>query len=209
MNDSFVFYKSFVDAIDTLGQEDQLMAYQVIAHYATSGEEPDPSIGIAYAIFLMAKPQLDANSSRRNNGLKGGRPKKETDGYEDEKPMVIESENHRLSDEKPNVNVNANVNVNEDKKESKEKKRFVPPTVAEVQEYCTERGNRIDAQQFVDFYASKGWKVGREPMKDWKACVRTWEKRETARSGTTSKSSFNSIMKQDYDFNAIEEAILK
>ena len=61
--------------------------------------------------------------------------------------------------------------------------RFSPPTVDEVKAYCTERGNKIDAQHFVDFYASKGWKVGNQPMKDWKACVRTWEQRDSERGG--------------------------
>ena len=54
--------------------------------------------------------------------------------------------------------------------------RFTPPTAADVEAYCMERGNRVDAERFVDFYTSKGWKVGKEPMKDWKAAVRTWEK---------------------------------
>lgn len=58
------------------------------------------------------------------------------------------------------------------------KTRFFPPTVEEVKAYCEKRGNGIDAEQFVDFYASKGWKVGNAPMKDWKAAVRTWEKRD-------------------------------
>ena len=44
-----------------------------------------------------------------------------------------------------------------------------------------ERGNHVDAQAFVDFYAAKGWKVGNAPMKDWKAAVRTWEKRDAER----------------------------
>lgn len=59
-------------------------------------------------------------------------------------------------------------------------KRFAPPTVEEVETYCRERGNGLDAHHFVDFYASKGWKVGNQPMKDWRACVRTWEKRDRA-----------------------------
>ena len=57
-------------------------------------------------------------------------------------------------------------------------KRFTPPTVDEVAAYCGERNNRIDPQTFVDFYASKGWVVGKSKMKDWKAAVRTWEKRD-------------------------------
>ena len=53
--------------------------------------------------------------------------------------------------------------------------RFVPPDVNQVQEYCDSRNNGIDAQTFVDFYTSKGWMVGKNKMKDWKAAVRTWE----------------------------------
>lgn len=61
--------------------------------------------------------------------------------------------------------------------EKKEKaKRFRAPTVEEVAAYCAERGNGIDAEAFVDFYKSKGWVVGKSPMKDWKAAVRTWER---------------------------------
>jgi len=57
------------------------------------------------------------------------------------------------------------------------KKRFTPPDVDLVAAYCNERGNTVNAQAFVDFYESKGWAVGRSKMKDWKACVRTWEQR--------------------------------
>lgn len=54
--------------------------------------------------------------------------------------------------------------------------RFAPPTLEEVKEYCRERGNGVDAQRFVDFYEMKGWMVGKNKMKDWKAAVRTWER---------------------------------
>ena len=57
--------------------------------------------------------------------------------------------------------------------------RFSPPTVDQVREYCLERKNHIDPEQFVDHYTANGWRVGgKSPMKDWKACVRTWEKRD-------------------------------
>ena len=55
-------------------------------------------------------------------------------------------------------------------------KRFVHPTPEEVNTYCRERNNGIDGSEFCDFYTSKGWKVGKNPMKDWKAAVRTWER---------------------------------
>lgn len=62
--------------------------------------------------------------------------------------------------------------------EKESRKRFSPPSVDEVAAYCRERGNAVDAQQFCDFYAAKGWRVGAQPMKDWRAAVRTWEKRD-------------------------------
>ena len=59
-----------------------------------------------------------------------------------------------------------------------ETKRFVKPTVEEVAAYCRERNNGVNAQQFVDFYEAKGWMIGQNHMKEWKAAVRTWEQRE-------------------------------
>lgn len=55
-------------------------------------------------------------------------------------------------------------------------RRFIPPSVEEVEQYCLERSNNIDAQSFIDFYESKGWMIGKNKMKDWKAAVRTWER---------------------------------
>lgn len=64
---------------------------------------------------------------------------------------------------------------------SKKSKRFAKPTLDEVQAYCQERQNNVDPESFIDFYESNGWKVGKNPMKDWKASVRTWERRGTNR----------------------------
>lgn len=54
--------------------------------------------------------------------------------------------------------------------------RFVPPTLEEVANYCKERNNNIEPEAFIDFYESKGWMVGKNKMKDWKACIRNWER---------------------------------
>lgn len=58
------------------------------------------------------------------------------------------------------------------------RKRFTAPTIEDVKAYCKERGNRVDPERFIDYYTSNGWKVGKNPMKDWKAAVRTWERSE-------------------------------
>ena len=57
--------------------------------------------------------------------------------------------------------------------------RFSPPSVQEIEDYCTEKGFLLDAERFVDYYASIGWRVGKNPMKDWRAAVRTWVKKDT------------------------------
>ena len=64
-----------------------------------------------------------------------------------------------------------------EKDNSKPQKRFTKPTLEEVQAYCAERGKGVDAQKWYDYYSANGWKVGRSKMVDWKAAVRTWERR--------------------------------
>lgn len=68
---------------------------------------------------------------------------------------------------------------------AKTQKKFLKPTVEEVKAYCTERGNLVDAEKFYDFYEAKGWVVGKTPMKDWKAAVRTWERGNSSTSRTS------------------------
>ena len=65
-------------------------------------------------------------------------------------------------------------------KEKPKAKRFTKPTIEDIKEYCIERNNFVDAEKFFDYYSSNGWKVGKNPMKDWKASVRTWEKNSTS-----------------------------
>ena len=62
-------------------------------------------------------------------------------------------------------------------KEGAKRKRFTPPTLEEVRAYCEERHNTVDPQRFIDYYTANGWVQGKgKPVKDWKACVRTWER---------------------------------
>lgn len=86
---------------------------------------------------------------------------------------LIESESDDMADKPPRAS------------------RFTPPTVEEVEAYCRERENLVNPQRFVDFYASKGWKVGNQAMKDWKAAVRTWEQNDRALSAKSSNVFFD------------------
>ena len=96
------------------------------------------------------------------------------------------------------------------KRESKKAKAFLPPTQEEVEAYCLERQNNVDAQKFIDFYEAKGWMIGKNKMKDWKAAVRTWEREDNVRSGSRqSNNNFNNCMKsKPINFVQLEEQLL-
>ena len=81
-----------------------------------------------------------------------------------------------------------------DIKASKSKNtRFVVPSVEEVQAYCDERGNGIDAQHFIDYYTARGWRLKNTPVKDWKACIRTWEKNNYNKPAASSGNEFAAL----------------
>ncbi len=90
----------------------------------------------------------------------------------------INDDNNTISDD-VNVSNNPQSKVKKSKvKESKVNNIFIPPTLEEVVAYCKERNNGVDPQKWYDFYAAKGWMIGKNKMKDWKAAVRTWEMRQ-------------------------------
>lgn len=78
-------------------------------------------------------------------------------------------------------------------REGEKRTYFTPPKIEEVREYCRSRNNNVDPEQFYDFYESKGWMIGKNRMKDWKAAVRTWERdrNRASQSAKTNESSFD------------------
>ena len=100
------------------------------------------------------------------------------------------------------VNVGEDRVVDEDiNVPTKPSKRFTPPTVEEVAQYCFDRVSTVDPQRFVDYYTSNGWMVGKNKMKDWKAAVRTWEQKDNQGRQTTSKKSSNPFLDMLEDGN--------
>ena len=85
-------------------------------------------------------------------------------------------------------NFKDSISLSKDKHINNKGASFKKPTVNDIKEYCLERNNGIDSETFFDFYESKNWLIGKNKMKDWKACVRTWEKRQnkTNNNNTTS-----------------------
>ena len=121
------------------------------------------------------KKQLLSEKSKKSNC-----PLNDNDNVNDNDISFLEKKKQKSDvavSDLENENSESPIETSETPKEQSGdgRKRFVIPTPEEVQAYCDERKNGILGQQFCDFYSSKGWKIGKEPMKDWKAAVRTWE----------------------------------
>lgn len=126
VQNSFVFYDSFRDSVEDMDDKDRLAFYEAIIDYSLDGKPPNGLSKELARMFKLVKPQLDANTKRKKDGKKGGRPSKKDDenvsnNYEEtivseeenyKKTSGFENKNHRLKNKKPNVNVNDNVNVN-------------------------------------------------------------------------------------------------
>lgn len=109
--DSMVFYRSFADGIEDLDEKEQLKAFWNIIRYGLDGEEPEGK-GPATAVFKMAKPQIDINNMRYQNGTKGGRKKTISNPNDNQRKTKTEP-NHNQNGTKPEPNDNVNVNDND------------------------------------------------------------------------------------------------
>lgn len=113
-----------------------------------------------------------------------------------------------------NVNENINNNILEDflsivtssaQEKNSTDKKFTPPTVEEVKQHCQSKNSPVDPEQFVNFYQSKGWKVGDQSMKDWKAAIVTWEKKMrekglTVKSASKTSNQVSEIGDREFEF---------
>ena len=172
-NSTITMFESFYIAAQDMDIESRVKFYEAIMTYGFYGEEPELP-GMVKTVFTAIKPVIDRSRQMRESGRRGGRPRKNEENGKN--PPL----NHPF-DGKERKGKEKEMEKEMDKEKEKERvRRFAPPTVDEVRDYCTERGNNIDPQRFVDFYQSKGWKVGSVSMKDWKAAVRNWETRDAA-----------------------------
>jgi len=186
--DTFVFYPTFLTSIEAIKNAAMRLAmFEAVANYGVYGTLPDftdadPN-GLLDGMFLQMRFAIDEakakRSTNRENGSRGGAPKGNKNACKNNRKQPNSTENKQNN---PNVNVNDNVNANvissnEDK--AKSVKRFVAPTLDEIQEYCKEKGFNLDAAAIYDHYTANGWVQGKnKPIKDWRAAVRQWARRE-------------------------------
>ena len=214
MRESFTYYKSFAEGLKPLNDETYRRLSDALVNYALYGETPDLE-GLEMTVFQSWKANIDASNKRKDNGKNGGRPKTEINRTETENNRTITENNRtkpKITEGKPNKKEKENKKetITETKKESIG--RFTPPTPAQVSEYIAEKGYSVDAEKFVDFYESKGWFVGKNKMKDWKAAVRNWarsQRQESTTKGSRTANRFNNFESSGTDWDAAFDALLE
>lgn len=95
---------------------------------------------------------------------------------------------------KPPIHIEEHI---EEHKERKIHSRFHPPTPEEIKAYCLERKNQVDPGSWMDYYQANGWKVGKNPMKDWRAAIRTWERKSFSSGGTNGTRANPNLIPHD------------
>ena len=172
----FCAYHSYIESMEQLTDAERGRLFTACLFYSKTGEAPQLS-GNERFVFPAMRSQIDRDiqnyedfvKKQSENGKKGGRPRKPTESQKTQ--PFFEKPKKGKEKEKEKEKEISPLNPPRGKRE-----RFTPPTVEDVAAYCLERKNGIDPEEFVAFYASKGWKVGSSPMKNWRAALITWEK---------------------------------
>lgn len=186
------FFKSFADALDEIEDDTEYRAcMNALLQYAFTGDEV-AATPTAKMFMTLVKPIVDKSKRLSEAGKRGGshteataKPNashmeataKPSGSHSEQEKDIGEGEGEGEGEGIRSKDTGeGNRGSGEEPKERK-RKRFTPPVLEEVAAYCKEKGYTISPSEFIDFYQSKGWKVGREPMVDWKAAVRTWASR--------------------------------
>ena len=171
-------FADFEDAIEPINDAEAGRLFRAMLRYARTGETPKFSGNERY-LWPTAKLNIDREAAfcekQRRNATNPNEAKPSQTKPNEAKPSQTSQKDKDKDKEKNNTFTLTGSGICADKPH-----RFTPPTLAEVRAYCQERMNNVDASRFIDYYASNGWKVGRNPMKDWRAAVRTWEKNDGA-----------------------------
>ena len=155
--DSFIFYRSFKNALSKLDDADRLAAYDALTEYGLDGILN--AEGVAAAIVEAFRPLIEANNRKVLNGRKGGEANSKQNEASDKQTEANSKQNEAEPEQSEakckRRNVKGEILKDKDIKEGGA--AFRRPTLEEVTAYCRERGNHVDPQAFIDFYSSKGW----------------------------------------------------
>ena len=182
----FLFFENFKSIADKLPDDMRLKFYDALLNYVFEGVEPEDDV--ISALITAIKPSLDKEDNRGGAREGAGRPKQNEVLNNQKNQSFLETETEDLNNIPPKNKFSyENVILSP---QGEKQKKFQKPTLEEITTYCKERNNGVVAEKFFDFYESKGWKVGNQPMKDWRAAVRTWERSSASAPVTMEQVTF-------------------
>lgn len=201
MNKKFIFFENFKETADKLPDDLRLKFYDAMTDYVFNGIEPEDIIVSALVSAINPVLLEEKRGGARENSGRKSKEIKINQNNQIENFEKTENQNNQI-DFKKETKKNTPLNPQKENNKNiytpitpngviapkgddtqldledviKATKRFVKPTIEEIQTYCRERNKSVDAERFWNFYESKGWKVGKNPMKDWRAAVCNWAK---------------------------------
>ena len=187
--EGFMLYNADLDAVRGLSDADFRKLILALSS-VSKGEEMHPpagEAGMAFHFMAFKVEQAYKKYLKRCEVNRENATAKEANGSESQRMAANGSESPITSNNKQVTSNDKDIGVGE------KHKRFSPPTPDEVNKYGREHGYTVDGQRFCDFYASKGWKVGNTPMKDWQAAVRTWARKDAPEAAPKPKSKFDGL----------------
>ena len=194
----FNAYHSYLKSIDPLNDAERGRLFTALLFYSSTGKEPELR-GNERFIFPMMREQIDRDCDKYNKKCESNRQNIKVRWNTNEYERIPDDTKNTKEKEKTKEKTKTKTKTRESINGAfAPRSKFVKPTVDEVRAYCKERKNTVNPETFCDFYESKGWKIGKDPMRDWKAAVRTWERREP-----------QSETKAAYDLDEYESQALK
>ena len=195
-------YHSYLKSVEPLNDAERGRLFTACLTYSMTGAEPDLR-GNERFVWPTIREQIDRDTKKYSDFCKKQqeniRKRWDTTVYDGTSGIPEDTKHTKEKEkEKEPETILSSPNVEDSIARTPARKRFTPPTLAEVTAYCRERQNAVDPQRFIDYYTANGWKVGKNSMKDWKAAVRTWEgkQRDTAPAQRSSLDETRAVLRR-------------
>ena len=176
----FCCYHSYLEAMEQLNDAEKGRLFTACLQYSMTGEAPQLS-GNERFVFPAFRSQIDRDNQKYENTCmkraENAKKRWDANACKSISQHANDAKEKEKEKEKEKAKAKAKENITPPISPSRGN-RFSPPSLDDVKAYCQERGNAVDPEKWYDYYTANGWKVGKNPMKDWKAAVRTWEGRD-------------------------------
>lgn len=187
-------YHSWLPALSALSDAECGRLFRCALQYSAAGEEAELP-GNERFTWPLIRSQIDRDTAKYNAKIESLRKAGRTSA-DKRQQMLANVDKCQLRKEKEEEKEKGEEesippNPPQGGHPSPSSKRFIPPTLDEIRAYCLERKNAVDPDRFFSYYTSNGWRVGKNPMKDWQAAVRTWERSEPSFSRPAAGTSRN------------------